>query len=219
VAAIDTAPPEGMGRCDQAGVASRLVEILTLRDEATGSHSRRVGRLAGMLAQTAGLERTEVEAIRLAAPLHDVGKLAIPDAVLLKPGPLDAAEDGLMRRHPQIGHDLLARTEMPLLGLAAEVALTHHERFDGEGYPHGLAGERIPLAGRMVAIVDSFDFLVATRPYHQAIPVEQALEALRAGRGRHFDPVFLDLFVAQMGTEGLADLRQTRPYRYAPREV
>ena len=148
-----------------------------------------------LLARAHGLDEGAVRAIGLAAPMHDVGKVAIPDSILLKPGPLSPGERDVMKRHAQIGHDILAYSGSPLLDLAGEIALTHHERFDGGGYPAGLPGEKIPLAGRIVAIADVFDALVSDRPYRPRLPMERALEIMRAGRGAHFDPILLDCFM------------------------
>jgi putative two-component system response regulator len=180
---------------EQIEAIDRLVDLLAVHDPATGAHSRRIGMYAARLAEAADLGPGRVSAIGLAAPLHDIGKLAIPDAVLLKPGPLDSAERALMERHAQIGHDLLADTRLALFDAGAEIALTHHERFDGGGYPAGVAGDRIPLAGRIVAIADAYDFLVNDRPYHRPVSRSRAIESLRAEGDSHFDPYLLDLFI------------------------
>jgi putative two-component system response regulator len=197
----------------QVAVLRRLTDLLVLRDPGTGVHSRRIGAYAAGLASAWGLSAGEVRDLARAAPLHDIGKLAIPDAILLKPGPLDPAERELMRRHARIGHDLLAGTGTPLLELAAEIALTHHERFDGGGYPDGLVGGAIPLAGRIVAIADSFDFLVTDRPYHEAVGPTRALAVLLAERGGHFDPALLDRFA-----EGIVAILARADGEGVPRE-
>ena len=146
-----------------------------------------------MLAEAIGLPAARIELIRLAAPLHDIGKVAVPDPVLLKPGRLDTRERGLMRSHTAIGGKILAGSRSAVLRLAEEIALTHHERWDG-GYPRGLAGEEIPLSGRLVAIADAFDALTHTRPYKEAWAVDQAVAEIVAGSGSQFDPALIKAF-------------------------
>ena len=143
---------------------------------------------------------TEAEADDLlhAAPMHDVGKIGIPDRVLQKPGPLDPDEWKIMQGHAQIGADIIVRHEHGVLGLARNIALTHHEKWDGSGYPNGLAGTAIPLEGRICAIVDVFDALTSIRPYKKAWTEQEALNFLVEQKGRHFDPVLVDLFLTQM---------------------
>lgn len=174
---------------------SRLSEVVGQRDLETGTHIRRIGRHSELLAGAFGLPEEEARSIGLAAPMHDVGKVAIPDAILLKPGPLTPGEREVMQRHSQIGHDILAHSDSPLLDLAATIALTHHERVDGTGYPDGMRGEEIPIAGRIVAITDVFDALTSERPYREAMSTEQALGIMRDGRGTHLDAGLLDCFV------------------------
>jgi putative two-component system response regulator len=128
--------------------------------------------------------------------MHDVGKVGIPDGILLKPGPVTAAEFDVIKQHVALGHSILSRSEQPLLQLAADVAETHHERWDGAGYLRGLRGEEIPLAGRITAIADAFDALVSRRVYKPPVPVESALAVIREGRGKQFDPQLVDLFLA-----------------------
>jgi putative two-component system response regulator len=151
-----------------------------------------------LLARAHGLDAEAVRAIELTAPMHDVGKVAIPDSILLKPGQLSLDEREVMRRHTQIGHDILAFSGSALLDFAGEVALTHHERFDGNGYPDGLQGESIPLAGRIVAITDVFDALTNDRPYRARLPLDCALGIMREERGSHFDPALLDRFMEHL---------------------
>jgi putative two-component system response regulator len=127
--------------------------------------------------------------------MHDVGKVAIPDSILLKPGELSPGKREVMQRHAQIGHDILAYSGSPLLDLAAEIARTHHERIDGTGYPAGLPAEKIPSSGRIVAVADVFDALISDRPYRAPLPLERALEIMREGRGTHFDPALLNCFI------------------------
>jgi len=174
---------------------SRLSEVVGQRDLETGTHIRRIGRHSELLASAYGLPEEEARSIGLAAPMHDVGKVAIPDAILLKPGPLTPGEREVMQRHSQIGHDILTRSDSPLLDLAATIALTHHEWVDGNGYPGGMRGEEIPTAGRIVAIADVFDALTSERPYREAMGTEQALGIMHEGRGIHLDAGLLDCFV------------------------
>jgi putative two-component system response regulator len=170
----------------------RLSRAVEYRDEETGGHTERMSRYCAVLAQRAGLD---AESIRMASPMHDVGKVAIPDYILLKPGELDPDERREMQRHTEIGRELLSGSGSALLELAATIAWTHHERFDGTGYPRGLAGSAIPIEGRAAAIADVFDALTSDRPYRRAFSVEAALQMMREERGRHFDPELLDLFL------------------------
>ena len=173
----------------------RLVAALTIRSEETGAHIQRVGRFTALLARRAGVNGYTGDEMCLAAMLHDVGKIGIPDSILLKPGPLDGEERAIMKRHAALGSELLSDGTSPVLILGAQIALTHHERWDGSGYPNGLAGDEIPPAGRIAAIGDVFDALTSHRVYRPAMPVAEALAQMRAERGRHFDPELLDLFV------------------------
>jgi HD-GYP domain-containing protein (c-di-GMP phosphodiesterase class II) len=178
-----------------AETVRRLSMAVEFRDEDTGAHTDRIGDYSARLARAAGMSADDVAAIGAAAPLHDVGKIAVPDDVLLKPGPLTAAERATMETHAETGHGLLRGSSSALLDLAASIALTHHEKWDGSGYPRGLAGDEIPIEGRIVAIADVFDALTHDRVYRAAIPFEQAVEILRDGRGAHFDPRLLDVFL------------------------
>jgi len=174
----------------------RLSRAVEFRDADTGEHVSRIGALAGALAQRAGLRPRRRHLLRTASVLHDVGKVAIPDAVLLKPGRLTPEERALVETHAQIGHDLLKGSRSRLLQMAAEIALTHHERWDGTGYPRGLAGDDIPLEGRIVAIVDVYDALTRDRVYRRACGEDEARAIMAQERGRHFDADLLDLFFA-----------------------
>lgn len=174
----------------------RLSRAAEYRDDDTGVHIVRMGFLAGALATRLGQPADWARLLREAAPMHDVGKIGIPDAVLKKPGPFTAAERAEMNRHAEMGAEILGRSPIPLFQLAAEVALTHHERWDGAGYPHGLAGDAIPLSGRIVAVVDCFDALTMDRCYRPAFADDVALAMLRAERGRAFDPLVVDAFAA-----------------------
>lgn len=172
----------------------RLSMAVETRDQETGDHIERMGRYCALLAQKLGWSQERCELLRIAAPLHDVGKIAIPDAILLKPGKLSPAERAEIEKHAEIGHEILSGSDSPLLDLAARIALSHHEHWDGNGYPNGLIGEEIPVEGRMAAIADVFDALTSDRVYRPAMPVEKALSIMSEGRGAHFDPSLLDAF-------------------------
>jgi putative two-component system response regulator len=176
-------------------VVERLARAGEFRDDATGRHTQRVGRTTALLAQRCGVEPELARDLELAAPLHDIGKLAVPDAILLKPGRLTAEEFAAVKEHTRIGAQLLSGSFSSLLELAGEIALTHHERWDGTGYPGGLSGEAIPLAGRLTAIADVFDALTHERPYKPAWSVAQAVEEMTAEAGRHFDPRAFEAFL------------------------
>ena len=175
-------------------VLEKLALAAEYRDDDTQEHTRRVGARAARLATVLGLGPAEVELIRQAAPLHDVGKLGVPDAVLLKPGPLDEAERRRMQTHTEIGRRILGGSSSPVLRMAEQIAHTHHERWDGTGYPQGLAGEAIPLPGRIVAVADVFDALTHVRPYKPAWPADRAYAELCAQAGRQFDPAVVNAF-------------------------
>ncbi|HEX4145724.1 MAG TPA: HD domain-containing phosphohydrolase [Pirellulales bacterium] len=174
----------------------RLVKASLYRDEETGAHIRRTGRYSELLAATLGWDRERVESIRLAAPMHDIGKIAIPDAILCKPGKLTPDEFAAMQTHAELGARLLAGSQSPVLRMAHEIALGHHERWDGSGYPSGLRGTEIPESARIVAIVDVYDALSHDRVYRPALPEAEVLKILHSGRGTHFDPRLLDAFLA-----------------------
>jgi putative two-component system response regulator len=178
----------------QLEALERLALAAEFRDDETGQHTQRVGVRSAMLAKAMGLSPDLVEQIRRAAPLHDVGKIGIPDAILRKPGKLTPEEFELMKTHTTIGAKILSGSGSPLLQMAEEIALTHHERWDGTGYS-GLAGERIPLSGRIVALADVFDALTNDRIYRQAVPLEEALAEIERQRERHFDPRMVDAFL------------------------
>ena len=179
----------------QFEMLARLAAVAEFRDDDTGQHTRRVGDLAVAIGERLGLPATQLDLLRLAAPLHDVGKIAIPDAVLGKPGKLTADEYEEMKTHTTVGAQMLAGSGYSLLGLAEEIALTHHERWDGGGYPGGLAGEAIPIAGRIVAVADVFDALTHARPYKPAWSVPDALAEMTGQSGRQFDPAVLEAFL------------------------
>lgn len=200
----------------RAEVVFRLAKAAELRDEETGLHVVRVGCYCRTIAQTLDLGAAFCDTIFLAGPLHDVGKIGIPDEILLKPGKLDPGEWTVMRRHTQIGAAILSREpgafeallsssgglrslveprpENPVLAMAADIAMAHHERWDGDGYPRGLAGNDIPLAARICAVADVYDALGSVRPYKPAYPEEQVLAIMADGRGSQFDPEVYDAF-------------------------
>ncbi len=179
---------------------NETVECLALaaefRDDDTGQHTQRVGHTAALLARCLGLPKERVDLIRRAAPLHDVGKIGVSDSILLKPGKLTDEEFATMKDHAVIGGHILARHHTPLLQLASRIALAHHERWDGSGYPQKLAGEAIPIEGRLVAVVDVFDALTHVRPYKSAWPVADAVAEIARQSGRQFDPEVVRVFMA-----------------------
>ncbi|HEY6758193.1 MAG TPA: HD domain-containing phosphohydrolase [Baekduia sp.] len=187
----------------QLEIVRRLARAAEWRDEDTGEHVERIGELCEQLALAAGLSPRDAETLRHASVLHDVGKIGIPDRVLLKPGGLDAEGWAIMRTHPEIGASMLAGSPSPLVQLGEEVARTHHERWDGSGYPSGLRGTEIPLSGRIVAICDVFDALRSRRPYKEPWTLAAATAEIRRLSGHHFDPELVDLFLPLVA--GLAD--------------
>jgi putative two-component system response regulator len=178
-------------------VIRRLAAAADRRDHVTGDHIARVADYAGIVAESLGLPDGEVRLIRLAAPLHDIGKIGIPDSVLSKPGELTVPERRLMEKHTIYAEEILGGSNWDLLRVAAEIGAGHHEHWDGSGYPRGLAGEAIPLCARIVAVADVFDALVSERPYKGAWPLPAARDQLVALRGRQFDPACIDAFLAR----------------------
>lgn len=172
----------------------RLALAAEYRDDVTGEHVQRVGRTAALLYRALGRSEADEELMRLAATLHDVGKIGIPDAILLKPGRLTEQEYEAMKSHVLVSRRILSGSRSPLLRLSEEIALSHHEKWDGTGYPAGLSGEQIPLSGRTVAIADVFDALSHERPYKPAWPLQEATREIRDQSGRHFDPRLVDAF-------------------------
>jgi putative two-component system response regulator len=177
-------------------VLDRLARAAEFRDDETGRHTRRVGRVAALLAQALGIEEVAVELIERAAPLHDIGKIGIPDRLLLKPGKLTEDEFAVMKRHTTIGAEILAGGRSRLVQEAQEIALHHHERWDGTGYPTGLVGEAIPVSARIVALADVFDALTHPRPYRDAWPLEKVLLEITGQIGRAFEPRCAAAFLA-----------------------
>ncbi|OLC55524.1 MAG: two-component system response regulator [Acidobacteria bacterium 13_1_40CM_4_69_4] len=180
----------------QIEILERLALAAEYRDDLTGRHTQRVGQHAGVLARARGLADDQVTLIRRAATLHDVGKIVIPDYLLLKPVNLGPEEFEVLKAHTTIGARILSGSRFPLLQMAAEIALAHHERWDGKGYPEGLRGEAIPLPARIVAVVDAFDELTNDRPYRKAISRQQALEILERGAGSQWDKRLVETFAS-----------------------
>lgn len=174
----------------------RLTRAMEYRDPFTGTHLDRMSRLCAELAGRLGLDPRQVE---IASAMHDVGKIGVPDRILLKAGALTDEERGVMQAHARIGHDILAGSDSDLLQLAAMIAWTHHERYDGAGYPRGLGGHEIPLTGRIAAVADVYDALTSDRPYRAALPPAQAVAMMERERARHFDPAVLDAFLGLLG--------------------
>jgi response regulator RpfG family c-di-GMP phosphodiesterase len=175
----------------------RLAKAAELRSRETGLHVLRVANFCQLIAVQMGLPGEDQEMILQAAPMHDVGKLGTPDHILTKTAPLTSGELEAIRRHSLIGYEILKGSASPVLQMAAQIALTHHERFDGKGYPNGLAGDRIPILGRIAAVADVFDAITTERPYQHAWEVGRAAEFLRAGRGNQFDPDCVDALLSE----------------------
>jgi hypothetical protein len=186
----------------QAETVRRLSMAVEFRDEDTGAHIERIGRFSTLLAEAVGMSPEFCRRISHAAPLHDVGKVAIPDAILLKPGSLTPEERAIVETHAEEGHRLLRGSSSSILDMGATIALAHHERWDGDGYPRGLERESIPIEGRIVAIADVFDALTSHRVYRDAFSVEQAVEMMLEESDRHFDPVLLQAFMEVLDSSG-----------------
>ena len=172
----------------------KLTAASEFRDNETGAHIKRMSHYSALIAKKMGLKDKTVEAILYAAPMHDIGKIGIPDKILLKPGKLNATEWEIMKKHTTIGADILKGSKTGFAPLGKIIALTHHEKWDGSGYPCGLKGRKIPLVGRIVALADVFDALTSKRPYKEAFSIEKSHRIIEQGRGTHFDPVVLDAF-------------------------
>ncbi len=176
-------------------ILSILSKTAEYRDNETSAHTIRVGEMSAHLAEILGWDKVEVELLRLAAPMHDMGKVGIEDKILLKPGKLNEEEFIKMKKHAKIGYDILSQKQTPLLKLAAEIAYTHHEKYDGSGYPNALEADEIPQSGAIVAIVDVFDALMSERPYKKAFTLEESVSILKAGSENHFNPRLVALFI------------------------
>ncbi len=176
-------------------IVQRLLSVATTRHEETGDHLRRIGMYASLLAEALGWPAQVIDDLRVAAPMHDVGKVGIPDDILLKPSKLTDAEFAVIQRHPEVGADILGGSDIPLLIMATEIAVAHHEAWDGSGYPEGLAKEDIPAAARVVSIVDVYDALVHDRVYRPALPEEEALRIITEEMPAKFEPEMLGKFL------------------------
>jgi putative two-component system response regulator len=191
----------------QMEILDRLALAAEYRDDDTGQHTQRVGRMAALLARTMDLEGDQVDVIRRAAPLHDVGKIGISDTILLKPGRLSAQEFERIKEHTSIGAGILSGSAFSILQMAEVIALTHHERWDGSGYL-GMSGDDIPLAGRIVAVVDVYDALIHERPYKRAWSIPDAIAEIRQQTGRQFDPMVIEAFTAVQQRVDLGELTE-----------
>ncbi|MEF3696612.1 HD domain-containing phosphohydrolase [Desulfolutivibrio sp.] len=187
----------------------RLASAAEFKDEETANHITRMSRYCACLAANLGLHKGEVELVEQASPMHDIGKIGIPDSILLKPGKLTPDEWELMKKHTIFGSRILGSSTFELLRAGEIIALSHHEKWDGSGYPKGLSGEDIPLFGRICAVADVYDALTSKRPYKEAFTDEVSLGIMRAGRGSHFDPRILDCFLNNF--DGILDIKR----RYA----
>jgi len=176
----------------------KLAKAGEFRDKTTGNHLQRMARFSSLIGHNLGLGGDTVHVLEVSAPMHDIGKIGIPDSILIKCGPLTAAETTIMQTHPRIGYDILKGSPSKYLSMGAIIALGHHEKFDGTGYPNGLHGEDIPIVARVVAVADVFDALVSERPYKHAWELEQGISHLKSQRGKHFDPTCIDAFLADI---------------------
>ena len=172
-----------------------LVLAAEYKDEDTGDHIVRMSRYSALMAEKLGMRDKDVQNIRYASPMHDVGKIGIPDSILMKPGKLTDEEFDIMKTHTTIGAKILADSKAEILKLARQIAISHHEKWNGKGYPQGLSGDKIPIAGRIVGLADVFDALTSKRPYKVPYPVEIACDIIRKERGEHFDPDVADVFL------------------------
>lgn len=179
-------------------VIRRLGQAAEYRDEETGLHIIRMSKISTLLGRAAGMSPEDCELLLSASPMHDIGKIGIPDNILLKPGKFDPEEWEVMQTHAQIGADILSGDDSSLMNMAHDIALTHHEKWNGKGYPNGLAGEAIPLVGRITAIADVFDALTSERPYKKSWPVEKAVDFIKNESGQHFDPRLVECFIENL---------------------
>jgi putative two-component system response regulator len=179
----------------QKEIVYRMGEIGETRSKETGNHVKRVAEYSRQLALLSGLESDQAQLLKMASPMHDIGKVAIPDSILMKPGKLDADEWEIMKTHASIGHDLLCHSDRPILKTAAIVAGQHHEKWDGSGYPNGYSGKDIHIFGRITALADVFDALASERVYKKAWLLEDILDLIREQKGNHFDPQLVDIFL------------------------
>jgi putative two-component system response regulator len=186
---------------------SLLGRVAEYRDEETGEHILRVGNYAKIVADGLGLDEKYTDMLYHSSPLHDIGKIAVSDVILNKPGPLTKEEFDTMKKHTFFGHDILKSADCPYIKSGADIAMNHHEKYDGTGYPNGLKGEEIPLCARIVALVDVFDALTSKRPYKDAWPFEDAVEFIISQKGKHFDPAVVNSFIE--GIDKIAEIYNT----------
>ena len=191
----------------------RLSQAAEYKDAETGEHIQRIGYYILAIGKALGLSDQEIEAYQYASPMHDVGKIGIPDHILMKPGPLDASEWDIMKQHTLIGGKILSGSDSSILQMAETIAMTHHEKWDGSGYPHRLRRMDIPMVGRITAIADVFDALTSKRPYKEAFSVEKAFEIMLEERGKSFDPELLDVFFSIK--RKIAQIRRTNNFNAA----
>jgi len=190
----------------QVEILNHLAVVSEYQDDDTSQHTQRIGALAGMVARALGQSEEQIELIKLAAPLHDIGKVGVPNHILLKADHLMPSEYEIMRSHTTVGGEIFAKSKFPVLRLAREIALYHHERWDGMGYPQRLKGEHIPLSARIVAVVDAFDALTQGRPYKKAASFQDATKEIRAQAGHQFDPQVVKAFLSLVTPQTLQDL-------------
>ncbi|RBW47570.1 two-component system response regulator [Psychromonas sp. B3M02] len=179
-------------------VIQRLGKASEYKDNETGMHILRMSHYSKVISLACGHSRKEADDLLHAAPMHDIGKIGIPDRIMLKPGKLTDEEFEEMKKHPEIGAEILGESDSDLIELAKVVAMTHHEKWDGSGYPKQLKGEEIPIVGRIVALADVFDALTSKRPYKHAWPVEEAVDFIKSQKGKHFDPKLVDIFEQEL---------------------
>lgn len=184
----------------------RLVLAAEYKDEDTGDHIVRMSRYSGLVAEKLGMSSTEVQDMLYAAPMHDIGKIGIPDSILLKPGKLTNEEFDTMKTHTTIGANILANSKADIIRMSQQIAISHHEKWNGRGYPQGLAGDKIPMTGRIVGIADVFDALTSKRPYKDPYPLEVALKIIKEEREEHFDPDVVDVFLENI--DGIVAIKE-----------
>lgn len=197
---VEAVAKQALEREHEQIIFRMLANLSSCRDEETGNHMHRVAHISQLIARELGFDGPFCDMIYLAAPMHDIGKVGIPDRILLKPGKLTPQEWGVMKTHTTIGYDVLKDSSSSLLRMGAEIAHSHHEKFDGQGYPRGLVGEDIPMAGRIVAVADEMDALLSVRPYKKAWSMKDVTDQMRHTRGRHFDPDCIDTMLRHIDT-------------------
>jgi putative two-component system response regulator len=185
-------------RDSYAEMIFRFALIAEYRDESTGTHLVKIADYSAEIAREMGLSKKDVDNLRYASPMHDIGKIVIPDSILKKPGGLTPEEREVMKKHTTLGGDIFKNSKSPLLRVARTICLTHHERFDGTGYPEGLKAEDIPLFGRIVSVADVFDALTSKRPYKEAYGFDEAVELIKEGDGTQFDPRVVRAFLKRV---------------------